>query len=210
MFPSAATAHIANDAAIMSGTLIRINWLLTSSGVTRADVPRISKILMMLLPMTFPTATSALLVNAACRLTPSSGALVPNATTVKPITRGEMRKVAAIAEAPCTSNSPPPSLRQSRRAPNTPGEAIAILPNGSSYLTVTEKRHAPVYRINVDYDGSQPPPPPPPPSSGHSCAGRDATIVGTNGDDVLIGTDGVDVIVGLGGDDVIRGLERGA
>jgi hypothetical protein len=38
-----------------------------------------------------------------------------------------------------------------------------------------------------------------------TCGGRDATLVGTPGDDVLIGTPGRDVIVGLGGDDLIRG-----
>ena len=37
------------------------------------------------------------------------------------------------------------------------------------------------------------------------CDGREATIVGTSGDDVLEGTDGDDVIVGLEGDDFIRG-----
>jgi len=39
-----------------------------------------------------------------------------------------------------------------------------------------------------------------------TCAGRTATMVGTNGDDVLDGTSGSDVIVGLGGDDAINGL----
>lgn len=37
------------------------------------------------------------------------------------------------------------------------------------------------------------------------CFGRQATIVGTRGDDLLVGTDGDDVIVGLGGFDRIRG-----
>ena len=40
-----------------------------------------------------------------------------------------------------------------------------------------------------------------------TCAGQEATIVGTEDDDVLVGTDGPDVIVGLGGDDTIRGGE---
>src|SRR3990172_113402 len=39
-----------------------------------------------------------------------------------------------------------------------------------------------------------------------TCAGRTATMVGTNGDDVLDGTSGSDVIIGLGGDDAINGL----
>ena len=96
-------------------------------------------------------------------------------------------------------------------APRSPGEAIAIRPNGNSFLTVTEKRYAPVWEIGVDYDAATPPttPPPPPPSSGYTCAGRAATIVGTAGDDLLVGTGGVDVIVGLGGNDVIKGRGGG-
>lgn len=39
-----------------------------------------------------------------------------------------------------------------------------------------------------------------------SCAGLDATIVGSNSDDVIFGTSGDDVIVGLNGDDTIFGL----
>ena len=39
-----------------------------------------------------------------------------------------------------------------------------------------------------------------------SCAGREATIAGTVGDDVLVGTSGNDVIAALGGDDDISGL----
>lgn len=38
------------------------------------------------------------------------------------------------------------------------------------------------------------------------CLGREATIVGTKGDDKIRGTSGNDVIVGNGGEDVIRGL----
>jgi Ca2+-binding RTX toxin-like protein len=41
--------------------------------------------------------------------------------------------------------------------------------------------------------------------SGVSCRSRDATIIGTEGDDAIIGTAGADVIVGLGGNDTIRG-----
>ena len=40
-----------------------------------------------------------------------------------------------------------------------------------------------------------------------SCAGRTATIVGTDAADTLTGTNKRDVIAGLGGDDLIRGLE---
>jgi len=41
--------------------------------------------------------------------------------------------------------------------------------------------------------------------SPQQCDGRDATIVGTEGNDTLEGTPGDDVIVGLGGDDTITG-----
>jgi hypothetical protein len=40
-----------------------------------------------------------------------------------------------------------------------------------------------------------------------NCEGHEATIVGTNGDDIIWGTAGDDVIVGLDGNDIIRGLE---
>lgn len=39
-----------------------------------------------------------------------------------------------------------------------------------------------------------------------TCGGKDATIIGTEGDNVIIGTDDDDVIVGLGGNDTIYGL----
>src|SRR5262249_48347992 len=39
-----------------------------------------------------------------------------------------------------------------------------------------------------------------------TCDGQEATLVGTENDDILIGTDGPDVIAGLGGNDVISGL----
>ncbi len=39
-----------------------------------------------------------------------------------------------------------------------------------------------------------------------ACFGRNATIVGTRGNDFLTGTEDADVIVGLGGNDTIRGL----
>lgn len=46
----------------------------------------------------------------------------------------------------------------------------------------------------------------PDPATPVICDGREATIVGTFGDDVLTGTSGDDVISGLQGNDVLRGL----
>ena len=43
--------------------------------------------------------------------------------------------------------------------------------------------------------------------AGPGCAGKTASIVGTDGADILTGTDKRDVIAGLAGDDVIRGLD---
>jgi trypsin len=43
-------------------------------------------------------------------------------------------------------------------------------------------------------------------TEGVFCAGRQATIAGTAGDDFLVGTSGRDVIAGLGGNDIIQGL----
>lgn len=45
-----------------------------------------------------------------------------------------------------------------------------------------------------------------PPLPVPTCDGREATIMGTNGNDLLLGTAGDNVIAGLGGDDVIYGL----
>ena len=63
--------------------------------------------LAMLLPITLPTAISPLPFSEAWMLTAVSGALVPNATTVKPMISGEMPKRAASLEAPRTNASAP-------------------------------------------------------------------------------------------------------
>ena len=49
-------------------------------------------------------------------------------------------------------------------------------------------------------------PPPAPPAPSASCRGKQATIVGTEADDVRKGTSGKDVIAGLGGNDTLSGL----
>lgn len=57
-------------------------------------------------PITLPSAISGCPVIAESRLTISSGAEVPKATTVSPITRGEILNRPAIAELPLTRISP--------------------------------------------------------------------------------------------------------
>ena len=63
--------------------------------------------LKILLPMTLPTAMSGVSLNAACRLTVICGALLPSATTVKPMSNGRIFRLAAIRMAQRTSNSAP-------------------------------------------------------------------------------------------------------
>ena len=55
---------------------------------------------------------------------------------------------------------------------------------------------------NTDTETTTVVPAPPAPK----CGGSEATIVGTDGDDVIVGTDGHDVIAALSGDDQVRGL----
>ena len=71
------------------------------------DIPRISRILIILLPTTLPIAISPLPSNADLVDTASSGALVPKATTVIPITNAETFSLPAIPLAPSTKRSAP-------------------------------------------------------------------------------------------------------
>ena len=61
----------------------------------------------MLLPTTFPIEISVECCTADVTETASSGALVPNATIVSPITKGEMRHFFAIPAPPSTNQSAP-------------------------------------------------------------------------------------------------------
>ena len=81
--------------------------LLTVSGEIIALTPITTSRLKILDPTTFPIAISLLPLIAAERLTASSGALVPNATIVSPITIVGMCIRFAIDEAPSTKKSAP-------------------------------------------------------------------------------------------------------
>ena len=91
-----------------------------ASGVTRALTPKMSPMLAMFEPITLPSAIPALPRSAAVRLAASSGALVPKATTVKPMTRELTPSRRARRDAKRTSRSPPtnspPSPRTMRSA----------------------------------------------------------------------------------------------
>ncbi len=63
---------------------------------------------------------------------------------------------------------------------------------------------AEIFRLGVP--PPRPPPPPAQPAPTASCGGKQATIVGTEANDVRKGTSGKDVIAGLGGNDALSGL----
>ncbi len=98
--PSAQNHQVTNDANTTSGMSMRTSRLAMISGVTTAEQPRISRVLRILLPTTFPIAISGLSVAADTTDTANSGALVPNATTVKPMTSGEIPTPIANRDAP--------------------------------------------------------------------------------------------------------------
>jgi len=83
--PSRQNHHVSSDAPIIKGTSKRTNLRSTIKGVIMAESPNIKSTLKMLLPTTFPTAMSARPDSDDATETASSGALVPNATTVSPI-----------------------------------------------------------------------------------------------------------------------------
>ena len=71
------------------------------------DAPRISKIFKILLPITFPSTISPLPDRRDFTLTANSGALVPNATIVRPINILDTLKLDATLLAPSTKKSAP-------------------------------------------------------------------------------------------------------
>ena len=74
-------------------------------GYTKDVSQRMRNIFDILLQSMFEIAKSVFLENAAIIFTTSSGALVPNATTVKPITSDDIPNFFATLEPPSTSIS---------------------------------------------------------------------------------------------------------
>jgi uncharacterized repeat protein (TIGR01451 family) len=85
--------------------------------------------------------------------------------------------------------------------------AIQVKPKKAGQIvnsaTVSAVETDPLSANNTDTETTTVVEPPPPPT----CAGEQATIVGTEGDDQLTGTKKKDVFVALGGNDAIYGLE---
>lgn len=86
-----------------NGISIQIVEDLTTTGKITAEIPRIIRMLIILLPMALPKLKPELSETADSIFTISSGEDVPKATIVKPITRLEMFFLLAIAAAPSTS-----------------------------------------------------------------------------------------------------------
>ena len=111
IFPSSPKMKTNIETAIITGTSNLINCLETTRGVMEADMPRIKRMLNMLLPTTLPRDMSALPDRPAMTLTASSGELVPKATIVSPITRGDIPTSTASFDAPRTNASAPAMSR---------------------------------------------------------------------------------------------------
>ncbi len=99
---SKARNNKANDAISEKGTSLYIVELLACSGYTIAATPSTSHVFAILDPMTFQSAKSVCPFIAESIFTKSSGALVPKATIVRPITRADIPKRFAILEAHST------------------------------------------------------------------------------------------------------------
>ena len=85
----------------------------TAIGANSAVQPTIISVLKILLPTTLPMAISALPFRAEDTLTVNSGADVPKATIVSPITILGMRKRLATDAAPSVSQFAPNRMRRS-------------------------------------------------------------------------------------------------
>ena len=100
-----------------SGSSLLTVLFLMRIGLIIAAMPINNSILMMLLPITLPSSMSVLLVARAEIETANSGAPVPIATMVRPMSCFETLKCEAMDEAPETSQSVPlmrktkPSIR---------------------------------------------------------------------------------------------------
>ena len=103
----------ANDESITKGISLVNVPLPTTIGQVNAVQPTIIKILKRLLPTTLPIAKPALPCIAEVMLTTSSGADVPKATIVRPMTKSDILKRFARAEAPSVKAFAPYKIRTS-------------------------------------------------------------------------------------------------
>ena len=98
----------------------------TASGATTEESPKIIRIFRILLPTMFPMVISAFPLTAAVMLTAASGALVPMATMVSPMTSCDMPSRPAISEAPSTKRSAPFTRSTNPRTNNNSENTIPM------------------------------------------------------------------------------------
>ena len=108
---SEAHATNASDDSSTSGISLVMVFFCTFIGITTAVSPTIIKMLKILLPTTLPIANCALPFIDDTRLTISSGADVPNATIVRPMTRSEMPKRLATDDEPSVNPFAPSKIK---------------------------------------------------------------------------------------------------
>lgn len=104
---SKARKNNANEAIREKGTSLYIVELFAFKGYISPATQSMRRIFAIFEPITFHKASSVCHLNQERTFTKSSGAEVPNATIVKPITKEEIQKVFAILEAHVTSISAP-------------------------------------------------------------------------------------------------------
>ena len=95
----------AKPAHALSGISMRKVDFWHATGYIVAEIPRIMRVLMMLLPSMLVSAISEEPSVAATILTTNSGAEVPKATIVRPITKSEIFSRFASPDAPLMSQS---------------------------------------------------------------------------------------------------------
>ena len=112
---------------IIYGISIRTVDLATANVVIVAVMPKMIRIFKILLPTIFPMVISAFPFSAAVVLTAASGALVPMATIVRPITSCGTPKRSAIPELPSTNQSAPLTSIKNPPASNNNSMIIFIV-----------------------------------------------------------------------------------
>lgn len=102
----------------------------TLRGYKSAETPKISKIFAILLPKIFPMAIPESPFRLELMFTTSSGAEVPKATIVSPITISEMLNLLAVEDAQLTSISAP-LIKNTN--PRINSAMVSIFPRSISY-----------------------------------------------------------------------------
>ena len=137
----------ANEASTTNGISLLNVPSPTLIGSTIAVTPTIINTLNTLLPTTLPMAMSALPPNDAIVLMTNSGAEVPNATMVRPITRSEILKRFATAAAPSVSALAPSKINAK---PPTRKSVSSIFYNDFLFFSVRGGKGIKINRVLKD------------------------------------------------------------